>query len=63
MQVLQAGYNYGDTIEAPTARFSVDKAPMTSGTYRNITGNIAAALGLIAAGNRSGLELFYANSL
>jgi 2-oxoglutarate ferredoxin oxidoreductase subunit alpha len=57
--VLQAGYNYGDTIEAPTSRYSVDKAPMAKGTYRNITGNVAAALGLIAAGNRSGLEVFY----
>lgn len=59
MKVLQAGYNYGVTIEASASRVSVDKAAMPSGTYRNITGNAAAALGLIAAANRSGLELFY----
>ncbi|MCB0755633.1 MAG: 2-oxoacid:acceptor oxidoreductase subunit alpha [Flavobacteriales bacterium] len=59
VKVLKAGYNYGDTTETATTRFSVDKAEMPSGTYRNIMGNQATALGLIAAAQRSGLELFY----
>jgi 2-oxoglutarate ferredoxin oxidoreductase subunit alpha len=59
VKVLKAGYNYGDTTETPTTRFSVDKAEMPSGTYRNIMGNEATALGLVAAAQRSGLELFY----
>ncbi|MGB0368338.1 MAG: 2-oxoacid:acceptor oxidoreductase subunit alpha, partial [Flavobacteriales bacterium] len=37
----------------------VDKAEMPKGTYRNIMGNQAAAMGLVAATQRSGLELFY----
>lgn len=59
IKVLKAGYNYGDTTETPTTRFSVDKADMQKGTYRNIMGNQATALGLIAATQRSGLDLFY----
>lgn len=58
-KVLRAGYNFGDTTETPTTRFSVDKADMPKGTYRNMMGNQAAALGLVAAAQRSGLELFY----
>lgn len=59
VKVLKAGYNFGDTTETPTTRFSVDKAEMPKGTYRNIMGNEAAAIGLIAAAQRSGLDLFY----
>lgn len=59
IKVLKAGYNYGDTTETATTRFSVEKAQMPSGTYRNIMGNQATALGLVAASQRSGLELFY----
>lgn len=59
IKVLKAGYNFGDTTETPTTRFSVDKAAMPKGTYRNIMGNQATALGLVAAAQRSGLELFY----
>ncbi len=58
-KVLRAGYNFGDTTETPTTRFSVAKADMPKGTYRNMMGNQATALGLIAAAQRSGLELFY----
>jgi 2-oxoglutarate ferredoxin oxidoreductase subunit alpha len=58
-RVLQAGYNYGDTVEAPMNRFEVKPAPVAKGTYRSIMGNQAAALGLIAAANKSGLSLFY----
>jgi len=59
VKVLKAGYNFGDTTETATTRFSVDKAEMPKGTYRNIMGNQATALGLVAAAQRSGLELFY----
>ncbi|MFM1875003.1 MAG: hypothetical protein RL266_740 [Bacteroidota bacterium] len=59
LKVLSAGYHYGDTTETPTTRFSVPKADMPKGTYRNIMGNQATALGLVAAAQRSGLELFY----
>ena len=59
VKVLKAGYNYGDTVEAPMNRFEVKPAPVAKGTYRSIMGNQAAALGLIAAAQKSGLTLFY----
>lgn len=59
VKVLKAGYNYGDTVEAPMNRFEVKPAPVSKGTYRSIMGNQAAALGLIAAAQKSGLTLFY----
>ena len=58
LKVLQAGYNYGDTTETFTTRYSVKKAKMPPGNYRNITGNQALAFGLIAAAQKSGLQLF-----
>jgi 2-oxoglutarate ferredoxin oxidoreductase subunit alpha len=58
IKVLQAGYNYGDTTETFTTRYSVRKAKMPPGNYRSITGNQALAYGLIAAAQKSGLQLF-----
>lgn len=58
MLALQAGYNYGDTIEAFTTRYKVEKAKQEPGTYRGITGNTALAYGIIAAGEKSGLPVF-----
>jgi len=59
VKVLKAGFNYGDTVEAPMNRFEVKPAPVSKGTYRSIMGNQAAALGLIAAAEKAGLTLFY----
>src|SRR6201747_27881 len=36
IKVLQAGYNYGDTTETFTTRYSVEKARMPAGNYRSI---------------------------
>jgi len=58
IKVLQAGYNYGDTTETFTTTYKVEKAKMEPGTYRSIMGNQATAYGLIAASQKSGLELF-----
>ncbi len=58
VRALQAGFNYGDTTEAFTTRYSVEKAKMPSGNYRSIMGNQALAYGLIAASQKSGLQLF-----
>ena len=55
---LKAGYNYGDTIEAFTTRYKVEKAKLPAGNYRSITGNTALAYGIIAAGEKSGLPIF-----
>ncbi|MEO6837690.1 MAG: 2-oxoacid:acceptor oxidoreductase subunit alpha [Ginsengibacter sp.] len=58
LKVLHAGYNYGDTTETFTTRYSVKKAKMAPGNYRSIMGNQALAYGLIAAAQKSGLQLF-----
>ena len=56
--VLQAGYNYGDTTEIVISRIEVKPAKLPAGKYRNVSGNEAAALGLVAASLRSELQLF-----
>ncbi len=58
IRAMQAGYNYGDTVEAFSTRYIVHKAKLAPGRYRSITGNTALAYGLIAASRKSGLPLF-----
>ena len=55
---FQAGWNYGETTEAFSVQYEVKPASVEPGTYRNITGNLALAYGLVAASRRSGLPLF-----
>lgn len=59
IKILTAGYNYGETTETMTPRFIVNPAKMAPGIYRNMMGNEATALGLIAASKKSGLKLFF----
>ena len=59
IRVLKAGYNFANTCEISSTRFEVKPAKMASGNYRNIMGNQATAIGLIAASQMSGLDLFY----
>lgn len=59
LKVLKAGYHFGETSETFTSRYEVAPAEMPAGTYRNIMGNQATAIGLIAAGQKSGLELYF----
>jgi len=56
---LKAGYNFADTTELFGQHFTVKKATLPPGFYRNVTGNEATALGFIAASRLSGLPLFY----
>ncbi|HKC35685.1 MAG TPA: 2-oxoacid:acceptor oxidoreductase subunit alpha, partial [Chitinophagaceae bacterium] len=58
IKALQSGYNYGDTTETFTTTYKVEKAKMELGEYRSIMGNQALTLGLIAASQKSGLQLF-----
>jgi 2-oxoglutarate ferredoxin oxidoreductase subunit alpha len=58
VKALKAGYNYGDTTETFATRYTVEKAKMEAGVYRSIMGNQALAYGLIAASQKSGLQLF-----
>jgi 2-oxoglutarate ferredoxin oxidoreductase subunit alpha len=55
---FKAGWNFGETTETFVVRYEVKPATLPSGSYRNITGNLALSYGLIAAGVRSGLPVF-----
>jgi 2-oxoglutarate ferredoxin oxidoreductase subunit alpha len=58
IRAFQAGYAFGETSEAFTANYQVKPAKLAPGTYRNVTGNQALAMGLVAASVQSGLPLF-----
>jgi 2-oxoglutarate/2-oxoacid ferredoxin oxidoreductase subunit alpha len=55
---MRAGYAYCDATEAFQVRYEVPPAKLQSGLYRNISGNLALALGFVAASQKSGLRLF-----
>ncbi|MCR6030054.1 2-oxoacid:acceptor oxidoreductase subunit alpha [Nocardioides sp. zg-579] len=55
---FKAGWNFGETTEAFAVSYEIKPAPVSPGTYRNISGNLALAYGLVAAGVRSGLPVF-----
>ncbi len=57
-RALKAGLHYGDITEIFTTRYEVKPAKLEPGTYRNITGNAALALGFITAAKKSELELY-----
>lgn len=58
IKTLKAGWNYGENTEIFNTRYKVNAAKLPKGVYRNITGNHATAIGLIAAAEKSGLSLF-----
>ncbi|ANH37213.1 2-oxoglutarate oxidoreductase subunit KorA [Nocardioides dokdonensis FR1436] len=58
LTAFRAGWNFGETTETFVVRYEVKPAPMSAGTYRNITGNLALSYGLVAAGVQSGLPVF-----
>ncbi len=58
VDVLKAGYFYGETAELFTSRYKVEKSKMDPGTYRSIMGNQALSMGLIAGSQKSGLPIF-----
>ena len=55
---METGYNYAHTTELFTTRFKVEKASLPPGKYRNINGNYATSLGLLAASENSKLNIF-----
>ncbi len=61
IQVLKAGYHFGETAELFSEQYQVPKAKLPAGTYRKITGNEATALGMITAGRLAGKEIVYAS--
>jgi len=58
VKAFKAGWAYGETSEDFVVSYEVAPAQLPPGTYRNITGNQALGMGLIAASVKSGLPLF-----
>ncbi|MAG58737.1 MAG: 2-oxoglutarate ferredoxin oxidoreductase subunit alpha [Planctomycetes bacterium] len=58
VKALRAGYNFCDIAGVFQERFEVPPADLPAGTYRNIMGNQATGLGLVAAARKAGLQLF-----
>ena len=56
---LKAGRAYGEATEAFQSVYRVEAAPFPAGVYRNVMGNSALALGLVAASIRSGRPLYF----
>ncbi|MEE4256404.1 MAG: 2-oxoacid:acceptor oxidoreductase subunit alpha [Bacteroidales bacterium] len=57
-RVLRSGYNYAETVEALRTTYQINPIKNRKGKFRNITGNVATAWGLMAAAERAGMELF-----
>ncbi len=55
---FRTGWNFGETTEAFVVSYEIKPAPMSAGTYRNITGNLALSYGLLAGSVQSGLPIF-----
>jgi 2-oxoglutarate/2-oxoacid ferredoxin oxidoreductase subunit alpha len=58
VKAFKTGYAYGETSEDFAVTYEVKPARLKPGTYRNVTGNQALAMGLIAASVKSKLPLF-----
>ncbi len=60
-RALKAGYAFGETTEIFHTTYHVRAAHLRPGTYRDITGNEATALGMVTAAKLAGRDLFYAS--
>ena len=56
-KALMAGYHFGDTTQTFQVQYEVAPAAIAPGRYRKISGNQAAASGLIIGAAKAGLEL------
>jgi len=57
-KVLKAGFYYAETLELIPNSYTIAPSAMPKGQYRIVNGNTATAWGLLAASEKSGLELF-----
>ena len=60
-KALKAGFHFGETAGLFSTHYRVKKRPVQPGSYRNITGNQATALGFLAAARQAGKPLVYAS--
>lgn len=61
LHVLKKGYHFGETADLFVTRYEVREAELPEGTYRTITGAEALSLGLVSAGEKSGLDIYYSS--
>jgi 2-oxoglutarate/2-oxoacid ferredoxin oxidoreductase subunit alpha len=57
-RVFKAGYAFGDTSEVFFQQYLVPASKLKAGTYRNVTGNVATALGFAACAKSTGKQVF-----
>ena len=55
---FRAGWNFGETTETFATTYEVAPAALPAGTYRQITGNVALAYGIVAAGRQASMQVF-----
>ena len=58
IRALKAGYKFGEESAELDTQFIIPPSQKPKGTYRNITGNEAAALGLVTASRLAKMPLF-----
>ena len=58
VKALKTGYNYALTTQTFVSTFRISEARITPGRYRNLTGNMATALGFVSAARTAGIDLF-----
>src|SRR5919206_1303799 len=61
LAAFRAGYNFGETAELFDHPYEVKPAQLPPGEYRQVTGNVALAYGLVAAAQSAKLPLVYAS--
>jgi 2-oxoglutarate ferredoxin oxidoreductase subunit alpha len=55
---FRAGWNFGETTESFATTYEVAPAKLPTGTYRQVTGNLALSYGIVAAGRQAGMQVF-----
>src|SRR3984885_2356705 len=55
---MKAGYSYCEATEAFQISYEIPPAKLSPGTYRNLSGNQALAIGFVTAAQKAGLTLF-----
>ncbi len=58
IKALTDGYNYGNNIHASVSTYRIEGSKKEPGIYKDVSGNNATSYGLIAAAEKSGLQLF-----
>ena len=61
LAAFKAGFHFGETAELFDHPFEVHPAQLAPGRYRNVSGNLALAYGLIAASTQAKLPILYAS--